>query len=384
MNQSIRYMTQRMGNLIPDLSEELIHVLRYVIPFTPVGESPTWNELDAVDFVTLITTSIVNRMTVGVLFTREMDYAFRSAALARRAFVDTHSTIFQLLPDFAKSFLRFLGPLHARRRIMQPMLVRYIMGKRVIQNKGGSPEPNGDTMLSWILASEQFKGLSSEEIASSILDFSITSYQSISIDFTHALYYLAAAPKHAAPMRKEIDSIINREWWSKSAIDRMRKVDSFLKESMRMGSASSLSMVRKTLKPFTFLDGTRLPTGTVLAVATQPRHLDADLYPSPDLFDGFRFSKLHEQHHGFEPALGSGGMRYQLVTTSPDFLAWGYGRHACPARFMAAMVLKTMFVHVVLNYDVRLEDGVRPEDVLTGLSNLPNPKVKILIRQRPS
>jgi hypothetical protein len=40
-------------------------------------------------------------------------------------------------------------------------------------------------------------------------------------------------------MRKEIDSIVSREWWSKSAIDRMRKVDSFLKESMRMGSASS-------------------------------------------------------------------------------------------------------------------------------------------------
>ena len=43
-------------------------------------------------------------------------------------------------------------------------------------------------------------------------------------------------------MRKEIDSVINREWWSKDAIDRMRKVDSFLKESMRMGSASSRSL----------------------------------------------------------------------------------------------------------------------------------------------
>jgi hypothetical protein len=42
-------------------------------------------------------------------------------------------------------------------------------------------------------------------------------------------------------MRKEIDGIISREGWSKGAIDRMRKVDSFLKESMRMGSASSRS-----------------------------------------------------------------------------------------------------------------------------------------------
>jgi hypothetical protein len=60
-------------------------------------------------------------------------------------------------------------------------------------------------------------------------------------DFAHALYYLAAAPKHAAPMRKEIDSLINRESWSKDAINRMRKVDSFLKESMRMSGVSSRS-----------------------------------------------------------------------------------------------------------------------------------------------
>lgn len=144
-------------------------------------------------------------------------------------------------------------------------------------------------------------------------------------------------------------------------------------------------MIRKTLKPFTFLDGTCLPTGTVLAVATQPQHLDANLHPSLDEFDGFRFSKRHEQYHGSEPVLGGGGggMRYQLVTTSPDFLAWGYGRHACPGRFMAAMVLKTMFAHVVLNYDVLFEDGVRPEDRTAGFRDLPNPNVKILIRQRP-
>ena len=142
-------------------------------------------------------------------------------------------------------------------------------------------------------------------------------------------------------------------------------------------------MIRTTLAPFTFLDGTCLPTGTTLAVATQPQHLDANLQPSLDEFDGFRFSKLHEHHHGSEPMLSSGSMRYQLVTTSPDFLAWGYGRHACPARFMAATVLKTMFAHVVLNYDVLFEGGVRPEDRTAGMRNLPNPNVKILVRRRP-
>lgn len=139
-------------------------------------------------------------------------------------------------------------------------------------------------------------------------------------------------------------------------------------------------MIRKTLKPFTFLDGTCLPTGTVLAVATQPQYLGASLHSSPDEFEGFRFSKHYEQH---QPVLAGGGMRYQLVTTSPDFLAWGYGRHACPGRFMAATLLKTMFAHVVLNYDVLFEGGVRPGDRMAGLRDLPNPNVKILIRQRP-
>lgn len=112
-----------------------------------------------------------------------------------------------------------------------------------------------------MITDEQFKAMSNEEIASSILDFSVTACQAISIvspqhnctflntyhlpffkDFAHALYYLAAAPKHAAPMRKEIDSLINRELWSKDAINRMHKVDSFLKESMRMSNASSRSL----------------------------------------------------------------------------------------------------------------------------------------------
>jgi len=89
-DQWIRYMTQHIGNLIPDLSEELIHVLHYAIPFTLPGESAgrytyvynwlisnfqlshilAWKELDAVDFSTLVTTSTINRITVGVLFSK--------------------------------------------------------------------------------------------------------------------------------------------------------------------------------------------------------------------------------------------------------------------------------------------------------------------------
>lgn len=38
-------------------------------------------------------------------------------------------------------------------------------------------------------------------------------------------------PQYIRPMREEVESIVNQEGWNKSAIVKMRKVDSFLKES---------------------------------------------------------------------------------------------------------------------------------------------------------
>jgi len=40
-------------------------------------------------------------------------------------------------------------------------------------------------------------------------------------------------------MRKEIESIVSREGWSKSSLDKMHKLDSFIKESLRMSGMPS-------------------------------------------------------------------------------------------------------------------------------------------------
>ena len=40
------------------------------------------------------------------------------------------------------------------------------------------------------------------------------------------------------PLREEVESIIAEEGWSKASIGKMRKLDSFLKESMRLADGS--------------------------------------------------------------------------------------------------------------------------------------------------
>ena len=40
------------------------------------------------------------------------------------------------------------------------------------------------------------------------------------------------------PLREEVESIIAEEGWSKASIGKMRKLDSFLKESMRLADGA--------------------------------------------------------------------------------------------------------------------------------------------------
>jgi hypothetical protein len=47
------------------------------------------------------------------------------------------------------------------------------------------------------------------------------------------LYRLLANPEYIEPLRQEIDAVIAEEGWTKAGIDKMHKVDSFLRESQR-------------------------------------------------------------------------------------------------------------------------------------------------------
>ena len=51
---------------------------------------------------------------------------------------------------------------------------------------------------------------------------------------THALYYLAIHPEHAAALREEVDGVIRENDWTKASLGSMPLVDGFLKEVFRV------------------------------------------------------------------------------------------------------------------------------------------------------
>jgi hypothetical protein len=71
--------------------------------------------------------------------------------------------------------------------------------------------------------------------------------------FTQALYHLAAAPEYVAPLREELEAALLDVGWSKAAMGKCVKLDSFLRESQRFTGSSagqSFSIIRLSIHLF--------------------------------------------------------------------------------------------------------------------------------------
>jgi cytochrome P450 len=97
-------------------------------------------------------------------------------------------------------------------------------------------------------------------------------------------------------------------------------------------------------------------------------------YENPSEFDGYRFIK-RRKIPGFEH-------RSHLISTSPEHMAFSHGKHACPGRFFAANEVKIAMVHVLLKYDIRLEDPSGAAWKEWGTSMFTNPKARMAVRRR--
>jgi hypothetical protein len=53
------------------------------------------------------------------------------------------------------------------------------------------------------------------------------------------LYRLLANPEYIEPLREEVNAVIKKEGWTKDGIDRMYKIDSFLRETQRLDGLST-------------------------------------------------------------------------------------------------------------------------------------------------
>jgi hypothetical protein len=71
-----------------------------------------------------------------------------------------------------------------------------------------------------------------------------------------------------------------------------------------------------------------------------------------------------------------------VFPSPPRNLTMSYSFYS-PGRFFAATELKSMLAHVVLSYDVKLEDNAtRPQSLHSGIHIAAHPTARVMFRKR--
>ena len=163
----------------------------------------------------------------------------------------------------------------------------------------------------------------------------------------NALYDLCAHPESITAIRDEWQHMLATTQGniSKQNLMQLHKLDSFIRETQRINPGSLFVMIRYITSDSTLTDGTLLPMGSSIAAPLYAMNRDPVLFEDPEKFDPERFEKLRMEEANSVNSKLSNGLRWTL--THSDALEnanFGYGKHACPGRFLAASEVNAVLI----------------------------------------
>ncbi|KAL4862418.1 cytochrome P450 [Aspergillus spectabilis] len=200
----------------------------------------------------------------------------------------------------------------------------------------------------------------------------------VSMVITILLYRIIRNPEYINPLREELTEALKRanRGYSYQMFDDLPKLDSFTKETLRLDGPAVLGGTRLAMKPLALRSlGMALPSGTQVTLPARSIHLDADYYPDPKTFNGYRFYNADSE----------GRNVCDIFSVSDIWMAFGVGTSACPARRMGTRVAQLVFARMLLQYDIESADKMGrdlPTHIFVDADAVPNPEIKMRIRGR--
>lgn len=273
------------------------------------------------------------------------------------------------------------------RRIIEPVLQKR-RDLRAQARAKGEPIPRFNDGLDWF--EEESRG-AKYDAAGAQLGLSAVAIHTTTDLLVETMLRIAEHPELFDAIRKEIADVLSAEGWKKTALFNMKLTDGVLKEAQRLKpvtsglssafyiqgnfelTSSAAIMSRVATRPVTLPNGLQLQTGE-RCVADLGRMVDPTVYENPDQFDGYRFVRMR----------GTPGLDAQahLVSTSPEHIGFGHGKHACPGRFFAGNELKIALAHIIMKYDWQLTPGYKHRWEEYGFGWSSDGMAKLLMRRR--
>lgn len=270
--------------------------------------------------------------------------------------------------------------------------------------------------LTWTIADAQNRNdvpdLDPEVVACRVLLTNFVAIETSTSTATSAIFDLVSSDPnkdYLGGIANEATCVLaeNGNKWTKMGLSNMIRVDSAVKETLRL-NLSSKALTKEVMHPggVTLEDGLYLPQGARMSISSYGVHRDPDNYPNGEVYDAFRFSRIREDMEAKRltsptspvPNGHTNGhvtsnvdknrtadlireKNLSAVSTSESFLAFGHSRHACPGRFFAANEIKLLLAYMSTKYEIEpLKE--RPKGMMLAEFVVPDMKQTIRVRRR--
>ncbi|RYP81521.1 hypothetical protein DL769_001929 [Monosporascus sp. CRB-8-3] len=373
-----KHMQKDYGFFATSTAEELDDVFRHLLGV----DSVLWKTVNVWDTCLKAISRTANRALIGLPLCRNEALLEQSSLYAKMVFQG--ATLIGALPAFLRPLLGPIVGLTSKRYAAncREILIPYIEERL---NEWHTRE--GNDALQWIIEQCAKGGRTTVEadtIAQRLLILQLVSIYTTAYALTNIIINLYSSKQKddfVAGIREECNRVSREHGGlsTREAIDKLYRVDSAVRESMRISPFGIITPTR-IVAPGNGLilgDGIVLPPGTRVGVPFQGVHHDSRYYKNPLQYDAFRFSRKFE---------GSGDAGRQAeeqelnVTVSKSFLTFGYGKHVCPGRWYTSQTLKQALVYLVQNYEIEFV-GEREEPGTFLNAVMPPVKTQIKVRQ---
>ncbi|MCJ1387467.1 hypothetical protein MMC18_000310 [Xylographa bjoerkii] len=360
------------------LTEDIMEELTLQLDKSWGLDTKDWKKVSVFDSMTDVLYSTINRVLVGLPLCRDDEYLYHNRRVFQHClFV---AGLINLVPSLLKPllapFITILDKYHYLycARKVKP-LIRSRMESLESSDQSILKHKAPNDYIQWAINDtmdhpdpcERSPEMISKRLA--VLQFAaiITSI----ITMTNVLFDLASSSmfkEYWTRLREEVDCILAEDdrSWTHRGITKMVRMDSTIKESLRMGGVVSRGLMKKVVatEGIRLPGGIHLPYGVQVGVSSYTTQRDESVYPDPHTYNAFRFCKsdtagteVGSNEHTLgsipETALAPARDMYApFVKTTETFMAFSHGRNACPGRFFAANQLKLALAYIVLNYDI--------------------------------
>lgn len=284
-------LTQFLGLVTEDLVDETVATVAELF-----GGGLEWHTVTIRDSISTAVARISSRVFLGKDLCRNKRWLDISKTYAVDLFIV--SFIMRACPPFLLPVTYWLIP--QGRSIRKAVADAHsIIDPEIQRRKGAIDEslrdgrklPNTADSLGWMY--EGSKGDPNVNYAVGQLAMNLAAIHTTTETTCTALLDICEYPGLADRLRQEIVQVISEFGWTKTSLYKFRLLDSFLKESQRFNPFAVASMHRAVIEDTRLSDGTVLPKGSAVVVAST--FMNPDIYENPEKFDAARFLDLRQK-----------------------------------------------------------------------------------------